>query len=71
MVLRMGKNNSTNFDGTDLRRWRERHGMMQEELANILGVHFQTISKWECDRRKVPKMVKVALEGIEKTKSAA
>ena len=39
--------------GADLRQYRERLGLSQSQLARALGVHVQTLSKWERDRQGI------------------
>jgi len=35
--------------GENIKRYRLAKGMTQEQLANIVGVSNQAVSKWECD----------------------
>lgn len=44
---------------------RERLGLTQEELAEMLGVHQVTISKWELGKRNISRMARKALERIK------
>lgn len=48
----------------ELQTWREKHGLLQEQLAAMLGVHVQTVSKWERDIQKIPPYLKLALKGL-------
>ena len=41
---------STRFDGTQLKRARERRHLTQQELADRLGVDRKTIDNWENNR---------------------
>jgi DNA-binding transcriptional regulator YiaG len=40
--------------GTEFRKQRERLGMTQVQLAEQLGVHPITLSRWERDQVRVP-----------------
>jgi transcriptional regulator with XRE-family HTH domain len=44
----------TSILGAHLRRWRERAGMTQSQVASRLGVIQTTISYWEVGRNGVP-----------------
>ena len=33
--------------GNELKTWRERHGLTQQQLANEVGVAWVTIARWE------------------------
>lgn len=50
----------------ELKRWRAKHGVGQQELADKLGVHLQTVSKWERDVQAIPPFLPLALETIER-----
>lgn len=39
---------------TELKEIRDRLGMTQSELANVLGVHSMSISKWELGKNPIP-----------------
>lgn len=49
----------------DLKQWREKQGYSQAALANALGVHVMTISKWERGIREIPAFLNLALRAIE------
>ena len=52
----------------DLRTWREKHGYTQVQLAQALGVHEMTVSKWErgvTRKDKIPPFLRLALERLE------
>ena len=56
----------TIMDGTELKRRRERLGMSQEELAKILDVAPQSVSRYERDAQPIPRVVELALKEIER-----
>ena len=53
-----------------VRRFRERHGLTQEQLAELLTtgqeneVYVSTIQRWEYGQRRPPPYLKLALERI-------
>jgi transcriptional regulator with XRE-family HTH domain len=51
--------------GNELRAWRRKQGLTQEQLANCLGVIRVTIARWETDVRAVPSFLPLALEALE------
>ena len=51
--------------GNELREWRRKQGLTQEELAKCLGVIRVTIARWETDVRAVPSFLPLALEALE------
>lgn len=54
------------FGGTDVRDFRERHGLTQLRLAYLMDVTPGAISKWERDDPKPPpRWVELALKGLE------
>ena len=58
---------SSNTNETpDIRAYRKRLRMTQEELAEALGVHPQTISNWERGAQPIqhPHIVRLALERL-------
>lgn len=54
------------FNGDDLREWREEHGFTQHQLADALGVHPNTIPKWERGDQSIqqPRLLRLALKAI-------
>lgn len=53
--------------GSDLRAWREAHGVGQAELGRRLGVSAITVYRWESGRRKpLPgRILELAIRGLE------
>ena len=49
----------------DLKTWREKHGYTQVTLAQVLGVHEMTVSKWERGVREISPFLHLALEKLE------
>lgn len=56
--------------GDDLKKWRERRGLNQTEMAQFLGVDQGTISRWEGGKREIPSFLHLALESIKKKSRA-
>jgi DNA-binding transcriptional regulator YiaG len=53
-------------DVRELRRMREQMGLSQADLGHLLGVHPNTVAKWETSRQIVshPKLVGLALRAL-------
>ena len=52
--------------GRDLREWRERHGLSQEELRRVLRLKSRgTLNSWEQPLSEVPPLVENALYKLE------
>jgi transcriptional regulator with XRE-family HTH domain len=51
--------------GDELRAWRRKQGLTQEQLSKCLGVIRVTIARWETDVRAVPSFLPLALEALE------
>lgn len=51
--------------GVELRNWRERHSLTQEQLAERLQVRGNTIARWERDERQIPPYLFFALQHLE------
>ena len=52
--------------GNELKLWRKRWGITQVGLAKMLGTYQVTIARWETGARKIPLLLPLALEGLEK-----
>jgi len=50
----------------ELKVFRERVGLSQEQLAKELKVASNTVSRWELGTRKMPEFLDLALETIER-----
>jgi transcriptional regulator with XRE-family HTH domain len=50
---------------SDLKHWRSDNALSQSQLAEALGVHIITISKWERGVRKIPPFLYLALKYLE------
>lgn len=53
------------MNGAELREWRSRLGMSQEELARRLDVTRQSVYMWEKGDTKPPGMLRLALRWLE------
>lgn len=53
------------MDNTDLKAWRERHNLTQDQLAELLSVAKNTVSRWERGERAIPEYLALALEALE------
>jgi transcriptional regulator with XRE-family HTH domain len=53
------------FTRRDLRLWRTARGMTQAELAGYLGVSRLTYQQWERGRYRIPRLLPLALRGLE------
>jgi transcriptional regulator with XRE-family HTH domain len=52
----------------ELTAWREKQGLSQNQLAQLLGVASTTINRWERGEREIPAYLHLALKSIPKTK---
>jgi transcriptional regulator with XRE-family HTH domain len=50
--------------GDELKEWREGRHLTQTELSRLLGVKFNTVSRWEVGTRAIPPLLEPALETI-------
>jgi DNA-binding XRE family transcriptional regulator len=60
------------MNADELRRWRERLGLSQAQLAEALGLRADTISRWEQGRRQItfPPLLRSALETLDSRRRA-
>lgn len=49
----------------EVKAWRERMGWSQERLAEALGVHTMTVSKWERGEQDHAPYLPLALDALE------
>lgn len=57
--------------GSELAAWRKARKVSQKVLAEILGVHILTVTRWETDARAIPSFLPLALRTIEREKLAS
>ncbi len=50
----------------ELKKWREKAGYTQAELAGILGVAMFSVCRWEIGTRAIPAFLHLALKAIPK-----
>ncbi len=50
----------------ELKKWRVDNGYSQGELAKILGVAHETVSRWERGTREITSFLHLALKAIPK-----
>jgi len=50
----------------ELRKWRRESGYAQGELAAILGIALNSVSRWERGTREIPPFLHLALKAIPK-----
>ncbi len=53
------------------RAWRERHGMSQPKVAQVLGISDLMVQSYEEGRQMVPKTVMLACKGYDEAEQAA
>ena len=51
--------------GQELKEWRRKWRLSQEELGGLLGVARFSISRWEIGTRAIPSFLLLALEALE------
>ena len=57
--------NNNIMTGQELKKWRRKWGLSQEELAKHLGVIRFSVSRWETGARAIPSFLPLALEALE------
>jgi transcriptional regulator with XRE-family HTH domain len=50
--------------GDELKQWREGRHLTQAELSELLGVKFNTVSRWEVGTRAIPSFLERAINDI-------
>jgi transcriptional regulator with XRE-family HTH domain len=51
--------------GLELKEWRRKRGLTQDDLARRLGVIRLTVARWETGTRAIPSFLSLALEALE------
>lgn len=59
------------MEANELKERRERLGLTQDELARLLTVARNTISRWELGERSIPSFLDLALKQIEQGRTAS
>jgi transcriptional regulator with XRE-family HTH domain len=59
------------MDGAELKDKREKLGLTQTELAEILGVKMNTVYRWESGILSVPKSIVLAMVTVENQRKSA
>lgn len=54
------------MDGKELKKYREKLNLTQEQLAEKLKVTKKTIERWESGESKFPKYLELVLKTIER-----
>ena len=49
----------------ELKKWRDKNGYSQSQLAKALGVITLSVSRWERGVREIPSFLHLALFGLE------
>jgi DNA-binding transcriptional regulator YiaG len=52
------------MDRHELKKWREDRALSQSDLADLLAVHWKTVSAWENGRQNLPGFLHLALAEI-------
>lgn len=55
--------------GAEIRAFRERLGMTQQELADALGVHYMTVGRWERGEMEPSPLLGRALRDLERERT--
>lgn len=56
--------------GPELREWRAHWLLSQPQLASQLGMHLESISRWERGTARIPTWLPLALETIARRRAA-
>jgi transcriptional regulator with XRE-family HTH domain len=54
------------MDSKALKAWRERNGLNQDQLAEMLGVHKITLCRWETNFSPIPNFLDLALAELDR-----
>ena len=54
------------FEGPDVRRLREKHGLSQSRFAALMGISVGTLRNWEQGRRKPEGSARILLRVVER-----
>jgi DNA-binding transcriptional regulator YiaG len=57
--------NNEAIPGQELKEWRSKLGLSQDELGKLLGVARFSVSRWEIGTRTIPSFLSLALEALE------
>lgn len=57
------------MNGPDLKAARARLGVTQAELAERMGVTWNTVARWETGQRRIPRMAEILLGYLLRPKS--
>jgi len=57
--------NNKAMTGQELKEWRRKWGLSQDELGRLLGVARFSVSRWEIGTRAIPSFLPLALEALE------
>lgn len=60
----------TQMTPVELTAERERMGLTQARLAELLGIHARTVSSWEQGRQAIPPFLRLALQALDTPGSA-
>jgi DNA-binding XRE family transcriptional regulator len=58
-------------DGDELKAFRAKVEITQQELAEALGVDRNTIARWERNERAIPPFLHLALQTLERQKKSS
>lgn len=53
------------MNANELKELREKLGLTQEQLAKLLDVATNTVSRWELGERSIPSLLPLAMETVE------
>jgi DNA-binding transcriptional regulator YiaG len=51
--------------GGEIKKWRKKWGLSQDDLSQHLGVFRVSVSRWETGARSIPSFLPLALEALE------